>query len=500
MSAATNPSHTTGEPAHRTTGKTRAPHVRPVDDDEVTYRSGVGLVITSCTLSDPDVEAEATRWTLGQRGEPVEAAEADGADLSEFHRTAVSLGAKVLRVAGESSTAMSLAGTVHQLAEKAELASASLIEGATKASAQAVEAAAKATHDATKATGEIIDLARRRFNSDMKARLDESLETIQQELDQLLGSENSAAVNAIKEVIGQAMSETQVAWHRSLTTTLGEVTQTLDVNNPASPLGALERRMTEHQQRQHADLAARLDQVHEAVGKTTAAATTTAAVAAAQASSPAKGKPYQEAAGAVIEAIATGMAASYSDTSDTTGSIRSCKKGDGVIEGPQSEVGGSPPRIVVEMTTQGHPRNWAQYLDVAERNRESQASIGVVPASDLVPGGAMLATLGTNRMVLAFDPETDDPGLLRAAVQLLLVQAQRRLAEDRAGDLGLVDAKLDEARVRLLEMQDILKTALAVRNGATKVVTGLEALQGSLTLTIDQARAALRGSMPSVAT
>lgn len=80
------------------------------------------------------------------------------------------------------------------------------------------------------------------------------------------------------------------------------------------------------------------------------------------------------------------------------------------------------------------------------------------------------------------------------------MQAQRRLAEDRAGDLGVVDSKLDEARRRLIiELGDIIKTAVAARNGVGKVVTGLESLQGTLTLTIDQARAALVGSMSSSA-
>lgn len=119
---------------------------------------------------------------------------------------------------------------------------------------------------------------------------------------------------------------------------------------------------------------------------------------------------------------------------------------------------------------------------------------------ELVPGEEILAIVGTHRVVLAFNPDDDDPGLLRAAVQLLVVQAQRRLADDRAGDLGLADAKLEEARRRLVDMQNILKTALAVRNGAGKVVTGLEALHGSLALSIDQARAALRGTISAGST
>jgi hypothetical protein len=167
-----------------------------------------------------------------------------------------------------------------------------------------------------------------------------------------------------------------------------------------------------------------------------------------------------------------------------------------VIEVPAADPGGPVPKVMVELTTQGHPRNWAQYLEVAERNRSAQASLGIVPSRDLVPDGDILAVVGPNRMVIAFDPDEDEPGLLRATVQLLAVQAQRRLAEDRAGDLGLVDARLDEARRRLLEMGEIIKSAVTVRNGAGKVVSSLETLHTSLGLVIEQARAALRGPTP----
>jgi hypothetical protein len=457
----------------------------------VTYRSGLGLTVRSAVIDDVEVTAEALRWTKGTRGEEVDAVDAEGSDLSEFHRAAVSLGARVLHATADSATAVTLAGTVTQLAEKAEAAGTNLVDGAMRATTRVVEVTTKATKEATEATAQIIESARERFHQDLTTGLSETMDSVQRDLDRLLAGSDGAVVGAIKEVIGRAMGDAQVGWHRSLTATLSEVGKTLDVNNPASPLGALERRMVEQQQRQHTELTSKLDHVQELVGGAAAAAATAAAVAAVRSTSPAKGRPYQESVGAFLEAIATGMACSYADTSDTVGHVKACKKGDGILEGLGVDPGGQAPRVVVELTTQGHPRNWPQYLEIAERNRGAQASLGLVPARDLVPGGELVAVIGPNRMVLTFNPDEDDTGLLRATLQLLLVQAQRRLAEDRAGDLGLVDTKLEEARRRLVEMGEIIKTAVAVRNGAGKVVTGLESLQGPLVLTIDQARAAL---------
>lgn len=457
----------------------------------VTYKSTIGLIVTSATIDDAEVTAEALHWTKGARDEAVDPSDAEGCDLSEFHRTAVCLGARVLQATADSTTAISLAGTVTQLAERAETAGTSLVEDAVRATTRVVDLTTKATKEVTEETAKIIESARERFHQDLTTGLSETMEGLQQDLDRLLAGSDGAVIGAIKDVIGRAMTDAQVAWHRSLTTTLSEVGKTLDVNNPSSPLGALERRMVDQQRRHHAELTSKLDHVQELVGGAAAAATTAAAVAAAQAASPAKGKPYQERVGACLEAIAVGMACSYTDTSATVGRVKACKKGDGIIEAAAVEPSGPAPLVVIELTTQGHPRNWQQYLEVAERNRGAQASLGIVPTRELTPGNELVAVISPSRMVVAFDPDGDDPGLLRATIQLLVVQAQRRLTDDRAGDLRLVDSRLEDARHRLVEMGEIIKTAVAVRNGAGKVVTGLEGLQGSLLLAIDQARAAL---------
>lgn len=148
---------------------------------------------------------------------------------------------------------------------------------------------------------------------------------------------------------------------------------------------------------------------------------------------------------------------------------------------------------MLEFTTSGAARNWPSYLADAERNRAAQASLGIVPTRDLVPGREMIAILGAGRAVIAYDA-ADDPAMVRAAVQLLVVQAQRRVAEARGGDIGVADRKIAEARQHLVAMQEVLKAALSVRAGASKVVTGLEGLHANLTQLLEQAQAAIRSN------
>src|SRR5207244_2728137 len=98
-------------------------------------------------------------------------------------------------------------------------------------------------------------------------------------------------------------------------------------------------------------------------------------------------------------------------------------------------------RIAIEATTTGGARKWNSYLAEAERNREADASIGVVPSSDLVPGRAAIAAVAPNRVVVAYEPEGGH-ALLRAAAVLLALRVQRDAVRDRDGlDLAAADAR-----------------------------------------------------------
>jgi len=156
-------------------------------------------------------------------------------------------------------------------------------------------------------------------------------------------------------------------------------------------------------------------------------------------------------------------------------------------------------RIVVEMTTTGAARKWGPYLDEAERNREADASIGVVPNTVLVPGRAALTLVAPNRIVVAHDSDGGH-ALLRAAAVLLTLRVQREAVRARDGvDLGMADARIAEAERLLGTLSEVLKAAAGVKAGAAKVVTGIEATHDSLARTLALARAALC-SVDAVAT
>src|SRR5699024_3659914 len=120
---------------------------------------------------------------------------------------------------------------------------------------------------------------------------------------------------------------------------------------------------------------------------------------------------------AVLEHIAEGLGDEYVSTGSFGGALGRSKKGDGVLT-----VGGGEARVVVEMHDSGDRRVWNDYLDEAERNREAAASIGIVREAGQNQG-QVIRVLGSCRVVIAFDPATDEPDLLRTVVQLMRTAA-----------------------------------------------------------------------------
>lgn len=451
--------------------------------------TGGALVLEKVSIDTPVVMAEALHWTEGRRGVPVSQEQGEGADLSCFAVSALTLGAQMLSYGAEAGGVATLSGTVTQLAARAEAASSALASDVSRASKSATELATSMTREAAGQTAAALNAAAEQAVKEIGGAVVATRTTLQSELTRLLGSEDTPVVHAVQQLVAEQMSASAVNLQRTFTETLGTVSATLDVGNPGSPLAKLETRIGERAERQHREVNQQLERVREAVTAATSAASTAAAVAAAHSASPAKGLPFEERIGEQLEGIAAGLGGTYTSVGSTAGAVRSSKKGDGILEVPAMD-GSGPVRVVVEMTTTGASRKWSPYLEEAERNREAQASLGVVPGPELVPGGNLLASVGDNRLVVAADGGID-PGLLRAACVLLVLRAQRDIAARRGGDLTPVDDRLAEAQSLLDALAEILKTAAGVKAGASKVVTNLEAVHASMTRCMLQARATL---------
>ena len=456
------------------------------------------LQIREIDLDDPSIAAEACRWSAGMRGEPRPIEECAGTNVEAFVTAAISIGSQMLGHASDANVA-GLASQVTKIAHRAESASAALVRTASRAAAQTSETAARASRDASEATARAMASAMKQFEHDAERTLNARVAVVDERLKALLGGERSEVASAVRGVVSTALADSQAGWQASVTATLAEMQRIFDPANPANPLAAVTRQIDESQQRHHTELGIRIDRVAELVAATAGAATSSAALMSAQAHSPAKGLPFEHAVACSLEGVAAGLGASYERTGHTVGALRNSRKGDAVVELPATRDAASPARVLIEITTQESRRDWPSYLREAEKNRNCQVSLGIVRCTDQVPGGDPIALLGPTRAVVAYDPETDSPALIRAVLQLLAVEATRQVQTTAATDLGLVDSKIVAARQQLAELVTLHKLATGVRDNAGKVVTGLDAVHGALSQTLDQALSALRSASPVAA-
>ncbi|MGH3783566.1 MAG: Fis family transcriptional regulator, partial [Pseudonocardiaceae bacterium] len=133
---------------------------------------------------------------------------------------------------------------------------------------------------------------------------------------------------------------------------------------------------------------------------------------------------------------------------------------------------------------------WNDYLDEAERNRCAAASLGLVrnPAQN---NGSTIRCLGSRRIVMAFDPATDDPELLRTVIQLLRLSALTAAdSKDRDG-IHTADARIAEALGTLGKIDDIKKVAGSLRQNAGKIEQQSDDIRTALTRLLGQAQSAL---------
>lgn len=77
------------------------------------YDDGEGAIfVGSFKTTDEAVLREASRWPTGERGDPVDLADLDGADLTAFAYEALSIGARVLSIAAQSSDTLAVQAAV----------------------------------------------------------------------------------------------------------------------------------------------------------------------------------------------------------------------------------------------------------------------------------------------------------------------------------------------------------------------------------------------------
>lgn len=445
---------------------------------------GPTVVVTSLHVTHPAVTSEALRWSTGVRGPVVAAAEMDGADITAYVNQCLIVGAQAIATAGGAQDTYNL----EQLVQDVGVRTAETTEQAKDATSKVViEASAvikEASSEAQKALSEAGGRARKEFGESVAAARKE----LQEQLTRLLGGDDPELLTRLRPTLERFGADLAKRADQHATDVVEKATKAFDPDDPTSPLGRhtakLDRRhqaLTEQVRTQHDALAAKVDELTQAVNVARATAATRNVTNL-------KGADYEARIHPLMESIAIGLGDEYADTSMTEGHVARSKKGDGLLT-----VEGGRARVVVEVHDSHARRSWGPYLDEAERNRRATASLGIVPTVEQ-NGGESIRVLGLRRIVMAFDPERDDPAFLRIAIQLLRTSAIAATRGAGSDGTQIAAERLTDALQLLIRLDEISKTAGSIRKGADKVDTSANTLRSDLSRLLLQAQTALAGA------
>ncbi len=446
------------------------------------------VVINHLTVTDPTVVAESHRWSEGHRGSVVGDEEMADADLSAFVVQALAVGAHAIGSAGGIQDTFNLEGLVNDVGARAAEASTKAATATGEAVAKAAATLEEASTTARKAITDAGILARRSFGDNV----DGAKKALTDEINRLLGGENPELLGRITPMLETFSRNLNDRVAKQTTELIANAARQFDPADPTSPMAKhnvelkqQQTALTEVLRANHQSLAAKVDELTVAVKVNKAAQEASARTARL---TPLKGDTYEQSIDRVMVEIAAGLGDQYIVTSAQVGSIRSCRKGDGVLAAADGRT-----NVVLEMTDSAR-KNWPAYLDEAERNRDAAASLGLVPTADLNDGHSF-RSLGQRRIVMAFDPATDDIDLLRIVVQVLRLGALSAGARQDSGEIETAREKLVEAVAMLSKIDEVKRLAGLIKGHAAKIDLESDALRTNLERLLTQAQTALLGAV-----
>lgn len=423
---------------------------------------GRTLVIERLTTDDEHVMREARRWTKGARGLVVDDdAELVAADLTPYVTEALRLGATMLTYVGETQDSRVAAEMLRDLGDK----TAASVESAASDTRRTVEEATAAVVKATTA-------AKRELND---------------ELQRIFAGESPEVVARLQPLMDKVGTDLDARVKAASATIVEQATRQLDPADPTSPMARHQAELRKQQEEVLAVVTkSNLELARQVTDLTTAMKVQTAKADVAKVT-PIKGDSYADCLHALLHGIAGGLGDEYTDTSAIAGRLPRCKKGDGVLA-----AGSGAARVVVEMTDS--PRTeWNAYLDEAERNRDACASLGLVRTPEQ-NGGETFRVIGNRRMVMAYNPETDDPELLRTVVLVLRASALTASVRSGAREVATAEEKVGEAIELLSKIDAMKKTASAIQKHAEKMDTDLTKFNSGIHRLLSEALTALAGA------
>ena len=282
------------------------------------------VVVEYMLIRDGDVVREAQRWTTGERGPVIEDLDQlTGADLTNYITEALRIGAHALSVTGQAQESRALERMLKDVGDKTADSTTKAAEATGRAVKEASEAVTRAANEAKKAITEVDAQSRQEFTTAVTiAKRD-----LNAEVRRIFGGQSPELVERLQPLLEKFSADLDTKVSAGTSELLAKAAKQFDPTDPTSPmakhmaaLGARQEQLTQQLNKNHAELASKVDQLSTAL-KVQEAKTALATV------TPIKGDSYARQIHTLMFGIAGGIGDEYDDTSAVAGRCPAARRG-----------------------------------------------------------------------------------------------------------------------------------------------------------------------------
>ena len=194
-----------------------------------------------------------------------------------------------------------------------------------------------------------------------------------------------------------------------------------------------------------------------------------------------KGMPYEEAVFEVLSQFAAASGDEAVRTGQTWGLIKNCMKGDVTVVVNKIAARGHLVNVVFEAKSMSMSREeWRKELNLAMTNRAAEVSVAVVQFIEQMPSKSRVSIQDNQQLLVAFDPETDDPAVLGCIYNFAKAYAVSRSLEGTQVSFRVIQESLEHLKASLSDLESIEGAVRTARKSLEKIDSARISIKGTI--------------------
>jgi hypothetical protein len=303
---------------------------------------------------------------------------------------------------------------------------------------------------------------------------DETVVKTRESINSLFIGADATVPQEILSKVNEKLDSFSKEIHRIIGQAAATIGNTLSMDSGASPLQALKNDLITSSQDLNKQLTDKIDAVKAKVEEIDTRRQLIM-------NSTKKGIPYEEAVFEVLSHFATASGDEAVRTGQTWGLIKNCMKGDITVAVNKIAARGHVINVVFEAKSTSMSREeWRKELNVAMTNRAAEISVAVVQYVDQMPNKSRVSLQDNQQLMVAFDPETEDPAVLGCIFNIAKAYAVSRSLEGTQVSFKVIQESLEHLQASLSDLESIEGAVRTARKSLEKIDSARISIKGTI--------------------